>query len=58
MDEKDKRIQDLTQELAKWKNRAIEAAQQVCSLCNDMLVPMEADCKLCRMKKILEDGNK
>lgn len=54
MDEKDKRIQDMAKELAKWKNRAIEAAQEVCVLCRDMLVPLKADCKKCRTHEILE----
>lgn len=52
MDEKDKRIQDLIQEIAKWKGRAIEAANQACFECERL----DKDCKKCRMLKIKEEA--
>ena len=54
MDEKDKRIQYLTQEVAKWKNRAVEAAEKACFECEHL----SADCSKCRMTKIKEEAGK
>lgn len=54
MDEKDKRIQQLTQDLAKWKNRALEAAEKACFECERL----DANCEKCRMKKIKEDAGR
>ena len=54
MDEKDKRIQDLIQEVAKWKGRAIEAANQACFECERL----DKDCVKCRMTKIKEEAGK
>lgn len=52
MDEKDKRIQSLLQDLAKWKGRAIEAAQQACSICKAHVRPDGEDCRVCRMREM------
>lgn len=54
MDEKDRLIQRLYQDLAKWKNRAVEAAERACFECERL----DADCEKCRMKKIKEDAAK
>lgn len=52
MDEKDRVIQQLYRDLAKWKNRAVEAAEQACFECERL----DKDCDKCRMKKIKEDA--
>lgn len=58
MDEKDKRIQSLMQEVAKWKNRALEAAEQACYNCEEYVERNDNHCHKCRIKKILEDAGK
>lgn len=52
MGDKDKRIERLTKDLAKWKNRAIEAANKACRECDQMPV----DCEKCRIRKIKEEA--
>lgn len=54
MDEKDRLIQRLTQDIARWKSRALEAAEKACFECERM----DADCSKCRMTKIKEDATK
>jgi len=54
MDEKDNRIQQLTRDVAKWKNRAVEAAEKACFECERL----DKDCDTCRMKKIKEEAEK
>lgn len=54
MDEKDKRIQYLTQEVAKCKNRAVEAAEKACFECERL----DKDCDTCRMKKIKDEAGR
>ena len=54
MNEKDLKIQQLTQDVAKWKNRAVEAADRACLECE----ALHADCKKCRMTKIKEEAGK
>jgi len=52
MDEKDRWIQQLTQDVARWKNRAVEAAERACMECERL----DADCGKCRMQKIKEEA--
>lgn len=47
----------LVQELAKWKNRAIEAARMACDNCEEYREG-KTPCKGCRMKQILEEAAK
>ena len=54
MDEKDRIIQRLTQDVERWKKLADEAAKKACFECESM----NADCGKCRMKKIREDAGK
>lgn len=54
MDEKDRVIQQLNRDLAKWKNRAVEAAEKACFECEHL----SADCSKCRMTKIKEEAGK
>lgn len=54
MDEKDRLIQRLAQDVAKWKNRAVEAAEKACFECEHLA----ADCSKCRMTKIKEEAGK
>lgn len=54
MDEKDKKIQHLTQEVAKWKNRAVEAAEKACFECERL----DRECATCRMAKIKAEAIK
>ena len=52
MDEKDRLIQRLTQDVARWKSRALEAANEACFECERL----DKDCDKCRMKKIKEEA--
>lgn len=52
VDEKDKTIQGLLQDIARWKNRAVEAAERACVECERL----DADCSKCRMMKIKEEA--
>ena len=58
MDEKDQRIQQLTQDAARWRNRAIEAAQRACDECEEYVQRREGVCRKCRMREILEEAGK
>jgi len=53
MDEKDKKIQQMTQDVARWKGRAIEAAEMACQQCKNVDLEL---CKHCRMEKIREEA--
>jgi len=55
MDEKDLKLQRLQHDLARWKGRAIEVAQEACTICKAYADPEEDDCKICRMKKVQEE---
>ena len=55
MDERDLRIQRLTQDVAKWKGRALEAAARACDECSEY---MGRNCDQCRIKRIKEDAEK
>lgn len=50
-------MDDLMKELAKWKGRALEAAQRACENCEEYREGM-VKCKDCRMKQILEEAAK
>ncbi len=52
MDEKDRSIQQLTQDVAKWKNRAVEAANKACWECEQQ----PKLCEKCRIKQIKEEA--
>lgn len=54
MDEKDKIISDMRQELAKWRGRAIEAAQEACTICQSHVHPDGDDCRICRIRQLQE----
>ena len=53
MDEKDKSIQQLKQDLAKWKGRALEASETACQLCKHTNLDL---CKHCRMEQIRKEA--
>ena len=53
MDEKDLKIQDLTKETAKWRGRAVEAAEVACELCR---ASDPEQCRYCRMEKIRKEA--
>ena len=51
MDERDKKIQELTREAAKWKKLALEAAERACFECEEY-AEGKRGCKRCRIMKI------
>ena len=53
MADKDISIQQLKQDVAKWKGRALEAAEVACQLCKHTNLDL---CKHCRMEKIREEA--
>lgn len=53
MEDKDLEIKSLKQELAKWRGRAIEAAEMACSKCK--MTDLEL-CRHCRMEKIRKEA--
>ena len=53
MDDKDTLIKDLKNELAKWRGRAVEAAEQACMLCKHSDLDL---CRHCRMEKIRQEA--
>ena len=53
MDDRDEQIQTLTREVAKWRGRAIEAAEMACQQCRHADLDL---CKHCRMEKIREEA--
>ena len=56
MTDKDFRIQKLTQEAAKWKNRALEACEKACFHCEEYM--SRKDCRKCRIQQIREEASK
>ena len=52
MGDKDKKIEQLKQDLARWKGRALEAANKACRECDQMPVY----CEKCRIRKIKEEA--
>ena len=57
MDERDLKIQRLTADVAKWKNRAVEVAQVACENCEEY-VEGRKNCDKCRVMKIKEEAGK
>lgn len=53
MDDKDLRIQRLTQDVAKWRCRALEAAYKACDECREYTPKC---CNSCRIKQIKEEA--
>ena len=53
MEELEKTIQELKKELAIWKGRAVEAAEQSCMLCRHSDLDL---CRHCRMEKIRKEA--
>lgn len=51
MDERDKKIQELTREAAKWKKLALEAAERACFECEEY-AEGKRGCKRCRIMEI------
>ena len=49
----DERIQELIRELAKWRGRAIEAAETACQMCRASDPEL---CRHCRMEKIRQEA--
>lgn len=56
MDDKDVRNQKLTQEVARWRNRALEAASKACFICEKYSEHNEKKCAVCRMIRIQEEA--
>lgn len=57
MDEKDREMNRMRQEIAKCKNRLIESCGYACYLCSQMY-PEESACKDCRIEKIMKEATK
>ena len=53
MDEKDVKIRELTQDIAKWRGRAIEACEMACMHCKKTDPEL---CRYCRMEKIRKEA--
>jgi len=51
--EKDQLIQELKQDLARWRGRAVEAVEQACSTCKAADLEL---CRHCRMEKIRKEA--
>ena len=56
MDDSEAIIQNLRQEVAKWKGRTIEAAMEACTICLNYVKPEVIDCQHCRMKEFQEQA--
>ena len=57
MNEQDTNVQMLMKDLAKWKNRAVEAAERVCALCGVKLADRTPEgCKGCRIQQIKDEA--
>ena len=56
MDEKDKRMQDLVQEAARWRQRAIDACEKACFNCEEYRPNAKKPCDVttCRVYQIKE----
>lgn len=53
MDDKDKVIQELRQDCARWRGRAIEATEMACQHCRASDPEL---CRYCRMEKIRKEA--
>lgn len=53
MDDKDETIRALKAELARWRGRAIEAAEMACMKCRNTDLEL---CRYCRMEKIRKEA--
>ena len=51
--EKDQLIQELKQDLARWRGQAVEAVEQACSNCRAADLDL---CRHCRMEKIRKEA--
>lgn len=51
-------IHKLTQEIARWKNRALEACEKACFNCEEYMSRDKGLCNVCRIKKIQEEAGK
>ena len=58
MDEKDRLIQRLTQDVARLKNRILEIAEKACFNCEEYVGRNEERCKECRVKRFKEEATK
>jgi hypothetical protein len=56
MNEKDLQVQQLRQDVAKWKNRALEACEKACFNCEEYW--SRKHCEKCRITKIKEEAAK
>ena len=52
------KIQDLQKEVARWKNRALEAADKACFYCEEYIERKPEVCQKCRMTRIKEESGK
>ena len=57
MDERDLKVQELTREAARWRNRALEACEAACFHCEEY-VNDKKNCDKCRVKRIREAAGK
>lgn len=57
MDERDLKVQELTREATRWRNRALEACEAACFHCEEY-VNDKKNCDKCRVKRIREDAGK
>ena len=55
MDELEMKIQRLTQDVARWKNRAVELADVACQNCEEYM-EAQRHCEKCRVRKIKEEA--
>lgn len=57
MNEHDLKIQHLTREIAKWKNRAVEACSEACANCEEYNEG-RTKCGGCRVMTIKEEASR
>lgn len=48
----------LAKEVAKWKNRALEACEKACFNCEEYMSREKGLCSVCRIWKIQEEAGK
>ena len=53
MDDKDAMIKELKMDLARWRGRAIEAAEMACGKCGNTDLEL---CRHCRMERIRKEA--
>ena len=58
MDEKDRLIQRLTQDVARLKNRILEVCEKACFNCEEYVGRKEENCNNCRVKRFKEEATK